>query len=138
MKVTLLLSLTGARSEHSPLAVCSVCAARYMAGFGHTCHKRPQGITRVIGAVITGLVAFVLIATLSYLARRAVSRESTDADCDGMESEKRGAMQSLKMVIVAWQIVTQVTRGCVAEIACIPHPRCAERILPLPSVWCHF
>ena len=87
---------------------CSICSDGYAASFGFTCGKcsdKAGGITLTVV-----LVVFVLIG-VAAMASYTTSSELENGDRGILERLARFIpLQSLKIVIVALQIVTQVNR----------------------------
>lgn len=113
------------------IVACTVCADAYAPGFGYSCHKcdGPTGDSAIaIGFIIFAVVVIITALLLLELARRidgeGMDGEGMDGANGGREGEprrfKRGVnwvlsiiaksfpVTAFKMLIVVWQIVTQV------------------------------
>ena len=96
-------------SHTSPCPDCSVCSKRFTASLGFACNKCSDNAAGGIALAVAMVVVFLLasVAFLSYM----LSGE--------MEGVNQGIaarvtrfipLQSVKIVIVVWQILTQVSR----------------------------
>lgn len=94
----------------SPTTDCAVCSENYAMGVSNTCEKCPEGNGDIALMVVTGFIAAVLgVALCVGVIWHLVSRE-TDYARQGMVAcvKKHLPLQALKIVIVVWQILTQV------------------------------
>lgn len=112
-------SLIGAWSEpgtddrynvHSPvcrsLTDCSVCSDGYNSELGFICSECADSVDAIVLAAVLAVVALVVTAgTISY-----VMSGETEVSGSGVVERLRRyiPLQSLKIIVVAWQILTQV------------------------------
>lgn len=85
---------------------CSVCWDNYSSSVGLTCVEcsgNTEGI--VLATVLAVVVPFIVVAVVLYLVSG-----NTDATGQGMVGRLQRVvpLQSIKIIIVAWQILTQV------------------------------
>ena len=87
-------------------ADCSVCSKNHVSSLSFTCRECFDSAVVILTAtVFTILVAAVALATFSYL----VSVKGVDAGRGIMDCvTQRIPMHSVKIIIVVWQILTQV------------------------------
>ena len=90
---------------------CSICGEGYTEQLGFHCGKCPENSARgiAVAVVLAVVVLAVAAAVVSYLmsGEAGVSRERGAIEC----VTQYIPLQSVKIVIVAWQILTQVGRG---------------------------
>lgn len=86
---------------------CSVCIDNYVKGTGFTCTKCSENIWGIVAAVTT-LVISVLIAFAAV--KYVMSVEKSTRPGIIARIFRRVPLQSVKIVIVAWQILTQVSQ----------------------------
>ena len=88
------------------IADCSVCSKNYVSSLRFTCGECFDRTTVIVTAtVLLGLALGVVIAIISYL----VSAEVADARRGIIDyMMQRIPLQSLKIIIILWQILTQV------------------------------
>lgn len=88
---------------------CAVCSDGYAASLGFSCTRCSDGKRRVAVAVVLGVFALTgAVAAIIYLVsspRKGRGESLVDA------WKKYVPFQSVKIVIVAWQILTQVRQG---------------------------
>lgn len=87
---------------------CSVCSEGYTASLGFVCTKCSDNITGDIALATVGAIVFlfVVVSFISYL----LSAESEDDDRGILARVTRFVpLSSVKIVIVVWQIITQVS-----------------------------
>ena len=93
------------RPENS-VADCSICNETYVSGMNFSCQKcsdRAISITTV--AILVVLATAIGLTTVSYL----VSAEGVGGGRGIVKAiMRRVPMQSVKIVIVVWQVLTQV------------------------------
>ena len=88
-------------------ADCAVCSDGYTAQLGYTCDKCSDSTGGIVVVAVLALVALsVCIAVVMYVM-------SGEAGCTGRRGPlgrlfRNIPLQSVKIVIVAWQIITQV------------------------------
>lgn len=83
-----------------------MCSANYAGGLGFTCTEcsgSTDGIA--VAAALSVVAALVLVVVIAYLFSDK-SRSGTSGIVDPIS--KNVPLQSLKIIIVAWQIITQV------------------------------
>eukprot|EP00903_Cladosiphon_okamuranus_P016020 g14792.t1 len=101
---------------------CAICSEGYTAQIGLTCSKCSDSTGGIVLAAVVAVVALlVAVAVVSY-----VTSSERGATGPGMV-ERVGRyipLQSLKIVIVAWQILTQVT-----SVTNISYPDVYQRFL---------
>ena len=89
------------------LSDCAVCSKDYVRTLSHRCSKCSSNTsfgTAVFG-VFAGLAGVLLVLFLYYMIR--IERGRTNRNSTG-RFRKILAIQSLKIIIVSWQIITQV------------------------------
>ena len=89
---------------------CSVCSKRYSGNLGFACNKCSDNAAGVIALAVTMIIVFLLafVAFLSYM----LSGETRGADQSIVARVTRFIpLHSVKIVIVVWQILTQVRQG---------------------------
>lgn len=101
--------------------VCTVCIHGYSRGVGHTCSKcsRQRRLTGVIimGVAVVGLITAVgfgqgyFKSTSSAAVSGMTERTLSSRGLEIIQSRLRAtrAFQALKIIVVSWQIVTQVS-----------------------------
>ncbi|CAM9509603.1 unnamed protein product [Ectocarpus fasciculatus] len=101
---------------------CAVCSEGYSAQLGFTCHSCSDsagGIALAAALAVVGLI--VLVAVVSYLT----SRERDGKGRGIVERVGRYVpLQSVKIVVVAWQIMTQFT-----DVANVTYPDVYQNFL---------
>ena len=88
-------------------ADCAICSDGYSASLGFTCNicsNSPGGIALAVIFALVSLVAMISMAT--YLLSAELERGAAKAFVERLL--RRIPVQSVKVVIIAWQIVTQV------------------------------
>ena len=85
---------------------CSICSKTYVSGTSFSCRKcSDRAIAITIVAILVVLATVIGLATVSYL----VSAEGVGSGRGIMKViMSRVPTQSVKIVIVVWQILTQV------------------------------
>ena len=98
--------LFGTSPRHS-FSDCAVCSKNYVSSRNFVCRECPDRTTSIsIAAVVSGLVAAVGLSFFLYL----VSRERERAGRRIIDRvAQRIPKQSVKIIIVVWQILTQVS-----------------------------
>lgn len=98
------------------LLVSAVCSDGYTAQFGFTCSKSSNSTSGVVVvAVLIVVSVFVAVSVVVYV----MSREAGYMERGGLLGRllRSVFLQSVKIVIVAWQILTQVrARATVQEL----------------------
>lgn len=101
------------------LADCAVCGGGYTAQLGFTCSKCPGSAS---GIVLASFVLVVVLSAAVAVASYVISAEGAGKPRGLVERVARYVpLQSLKIVIVSWQILTQVRA--------VVHARTGERKL---------
>ena len=87
-------------------ADCSVCSKNHVSSLSFTCREcYDSAVVILIATVFTVLVAAVALAIFRYLVSvKGVNAERRIMDC----VTQRIPMHSVKIVIVVWQILTQL------------------------------
>lgn len=86
---------------------CSVCTDNYVKGTGFTCTKCSENIWGIIAAVTTLVITVVIaFAAVKYV----MSVENVTRPGFIARLFRRVPLQSVKIIIVAWQILTQVSQ----------------------------
>lgn len=95
-------------APRTPLTDCSVCTEGYTASLSFTCVKCSENSGRIaLASILASLAVVVFTILVSYL----LSGETTDEDRGIAARVARYIpLQSIKIVFVAWQILTQVRR----------------------------
>lgn len=122
-----LLHLSSPRLSNIPrcllgLSVCAVCADGYTSGIGYSCSKCTSGHRAATIAVISVLLLAVVLIAVAFGVRQlrsgsarasaggggatAASRGLARA---GSRLKRSGVAQTVKIVVVSWQIITQVS-----------------------------
>eukprot|EP00752_Nemacystus_decipiens_P007555 g6749.t1 len=101
---------------------CAVCSEGYLAQFGFVCGKCSNSAAGVVLAVVLAVVAFfAVVAVVSY----ATTGEGNGKGRGLVERVARYVpLQSVKIVIVAWQILTQFT-----SLASVTYPQFYQTFL---------
>ena len=96
------------------LTDCSVCSKNYASSFGFTCNKCPDNTAG--GIALAVILAFVVVFGFVALVSHLVSGRMGRAD-KGIVSRlaRYVPLHSIKIVIVVWQIITQVSSSCRAK-----------------------
>ena len=86
---------------------CAVCGDGYVATLGFSC-DRCSGNTKsvVVTSIFTGVSAFIAAAIIRYLMSSEIQGGGRGI-VDRMT--RHVPVQAMKIIIVAWQILTQVT-----------------------------
>lgn len=85
-------------------ADCAICSEGYFSSTRYTCTECPENSARAVGAVLT--VALIVGAALVFFLFKAL-RGNRGGD-RATPASWRKILLSLKIVVVAWQILTQV------------------------------
>lgn len=86
---------------------CSVCSEDYSSGLGPTCKKcvNDAGSVAIVGVIsVLAMVAFIFFVTFMVSTEKNDSEKGTAA-----RMARLVPVQSLKIAIVSWQIITQVS-----------------------------
>ena len=122
------------------IADCSVCSKNYVSSLRFTCGECFDRTTVIVTAtLLLGLALGVVIAIISYL----VSAEVADARRGIIDyMMQRIPLQSLKIIIILWQILTQVrtanerrSLGAVTKTRSMSLIRVSILILGFWGVW---
>lgn len=97
--------------------VCAVCADGYTSGLAYTCSEcnEDRRIAAIATATIVLLIVVAMFArSLKFLrssAGQAVAEETspTGDNAGGQHFIRTSASQALKVLLVSWQIITQVS-----------------------------
>ena len=97
--------------QFSCRADCAVCSDRYTARIGFNCDKCSDSTGGIILAIfLAGVAVFVVIVVACYIVSGEQDRERKGL----IERTMRYIpFQSLKIVIVTWQILTKVRRDVI-------------------------
>ncbi|CAN0137715.1 unnamed protein product, partial [Ectocarpus fasciculatus] len=101
---------------------CAICSEDYSAKLGFTCSKCPNragGIMLATALAVIGL--FTVVAVVSYVAWRVGPNTGFGA---AGHLKRYLPLQTLKIIVVAWQIVTQFT-----SVANVTYPDVYQRFL---------
>ena len=95
------------------VADCSVCSKTYVSGTSFSCRKcSDRAIAITIVAILVVLATAIGLATVSYL----VSAEGIGGGRGIMEAiMRRVPTESVKIIIVVWQILTQVREAATPD-----------------------
>ena len=87
---------------------CAVCGDGYVASLGFSCERCSKNTKSVVVAsIFAGVSAVVVVGAIRYLMSAEIQGEGKGV-VDRMT--RRVPVQAMKIVIVAWQILTQVTQ----------------------------
>lgn len=109
-----------------PCADCAVCASGYSEGQSKTCYPcggASSQAAEAVGIISLVALAFLLLFACNYLTSAGQAQDQDkghdqDQERDGEEFETRKKLsrltrmipfQAIKILIVAWQIVTEVS-----------------------------
>ncbi|CAN0377394.1 unnamed protein product, partial [Ascophyllum nodosum] len=102
---------------------CAICSKGYSPNLGFTCNKCPNSIGGIVVGVLIALVLLVaVILAISYLLSTEMERGTKRTGVHRLVQNI--PLQSVKVVIVAWQIVIQF-----ASVANVHYPHVYQRFL---------
>ena len=97
------------------MPVCAVCEDGYTAGLGRTCSEcsaERRSATITAGAILVAVVVAAVVRGLKALGtgiRQSTAIESFFSGNVSGDGPRAKARQSLKIIVVSWQIITQAS-----------------------------
>lgn len=124
---------------------CAVCLPGYTQGMGYSCLGCSEGseATLLVVGVIVALIAGLLFVEAFNFLTFVTDGKSRPAHRNGFDKlgskiQEAIPLQRVKIVIVMWQIITEVGTGSVAQESCLPprggSPAGAGRLPPMQGV----
>lgn len=102
------------------LSDCSVCSANYTATLAFTCSQCSDGKL----AVVVVILAIAFLAALAFVWNMVAIHQEDATLGVAVRVQKVLPLQSIKIIVVVWQIVTQVSTCATID--------CATRQQPIP------
>ena len=116
---------------------CAICTEGHAANLGSTCRKCSGNTKDIVFASIVGLAGVILVSAVIW---HLMSSE-TQGERQGASGRRtlRSSFQSVKIIIVAWQILTQVRQEHHAVFPWHQIPRLFDKVYnavtPAATYW---